>query len=204
MKATIYACQFAIGSYIVYRTSVTMASQKSYCKASETMSRDRLDLAVRQIEFAREYTLGMIKDIEDDLWFRQCADCPTHIAWQIGHLAMAQYALTMIRIRGKEPEDEQLLSKNFFRSFQKGTSPIFDASEYPTPEEIRATLNRVHNVSLSELSRYDDKELDVKLPEPHAVFDTKLGSVFFCSAHEMMHAGQIGLLRRMMGKAPIR
>jgi len=168
------------------------------------MSREYLNLAIRQIEFARKYTLGMIEDIEEDLWFRQFDECPTHIAWQIGHLAMAQYALTMIRIRGKEPEDEQLLSKKFFRGFQKGTSPIFDAAEYPTPREIRDTLADVHEVSLSELARYDDKELDVKLPEPHAVFDTKLGSVFFCSAHEMMHAGQIGLLRRMMGKAPIR
>ena len=146
----------------------------------------------------------MIEDIEDDLWFQQFSNCPTHIAWQVGHLAMAQYALTMIRIRGKEPEDEQLLSKKFFRSFQKGTSPIFDAAEYPSAEEIRTTLARVHEVSLSELSRYDDGKLDDKLPEPHAVFDTKLGSVFFCSAHEMMHAGQIGLMRRTMGKAPVR
>ena len=168
------------------------------------MSRDRLDLAIRQIEFSRNYMLGLIEDIEDGLWFQQFGGSPSHLAWQVGHLAMAQYALTMIRIRGKEPEDEQLLSKSFFRSFQKGTKPEFTAENYPAPVEIRATLNRVHEASLAELAKHTDADLDDKLPEPHAVFDTKLGSVFFCSAHEMLHAGQIGMLRRMMGKAPVR
>lgn len=168
------------------------------------MNRDRLDLALRQVEFSRNYVLGLIHDIEDELWFRRYGECPSHLAWQIGHLAMAQYALTMIRIRGKEPEDEQLLSKEFFRRFQKGTVPVFDGDQYPSPHEIRATLGRVHEASLAELAKYSDADLAEKLPEPHAVFDTKLGSVFFCAAHEMLHAGQIGLLRRMMGKAPIR
>ena len=168
------------------------------------MSRDRLEIAVSQIEFARRYTLGLVEDVEEDEWFRQLDDCPTHLAWQLGHLAMAQYALTMIRIRGKEPEDEALISKAFFRAFQKGTTPEFDATKYPPPAEIRETLARVHAASLAELSNCTDEELDASLPEPHAVFDTKLGSVFFCSAHEMLHAGQIGLLRRMLGKVPVR
>ena len=168
------------------------------------MSRERLDLAVSQIEFARSYTLKMLEDVADDEWFPQVEGCPTHLAWQVGHLAMAQYALTMIRIRGREREDEELLSKQFFRSFQKGTKPVFDATEYPSIPEIHDTMARVHTVSLGELSKQTDDSLADKLPEPHAVFDTKLGSVFFCSAHEMLHAGQIGLLRRMLGKEPVR
>ena len=168
------------------------------------MSRQRLDLAVSQIQFARNYSLQLLDDVPESDWFREVDGCPTHLAWQAGHLAMAQYALTMVRIRGKEPEDEELLSKNFFRAFQKGTSPTFSTEAYPSVREIRDTLSRVHEASLQELARQDDVSLDVKLPEPHAVFDTKLGSVFFCSAHEMLHAGQIGLIRRILGRDPIR
>lgn len=168
------------------------------------MSSAQLELAVRQIEYARNYSLALWSDIDEADWFREVPGCPTHLAWQVGHLAMAQYALTMIRIRGKEPEDEALLSKKFFRCFQKGTTPQFDASLYPTVAEIRDTLTRVHHQSLKELAECNDKELDVKIPEPHAVFDTKLGSIFFCSAHELIHTGQIGLLRRMLGNTPVR
>jgi len=168
------------------------------------MSRDRLQLAVDQIKFARKYTLDLLEDVDHSEWFIQPGSPPTHFAWQMGHLAMAQYGLTMIRIRGKEPEDEQLITKNFLRCFQKGTSPEPDPAKYPTVEELRSTFDRVHEVSLRELETYSDDDLEVQLPEPYAVFDTKLGSVFFCSAHELIHAGQIGLLRRLLGKAPLR
>jgi hypothetical protein len=163
-----------------------------------------LQLAIEQVKFAREYTLDLIRDFGEDEWFRQPHEGVTHLAWQVGHLAMAEYGLTMIRLRGKQPEDEATISAAFFRRFQKGTQPAADPGGYPSPAEIRAVLDRVHRQALTELADYSPQELDVKLPEPHALFDTKLGSVFFCSAHELIHAGQIGLLRRLLGKAPLR
>lgn len=168
------------------------------------MSRERLEVAVSQIEFARSYTLQLLDDVTEDEWFRHVDGCPSHLAWQVGHLAMAQYALTMVRIRGKEPEDEQLLSKNFFRRFQKGTKPVFDVGEYPPIDEIRETLARVHEASLGELQGHTDDSLSESLPAPTAVYDTKLGSIIFCSMHEMLHAGQIGIIRRLLGKEPVR
>ena len=73
-----------------------------------------------------------------------------------------------------------------------------------SPQEIRDCLAAVHQQALIELPKYTDEELEVQLPEPHAAFDTKLGSLFFCHAHEMIHCGQIGMLRRMLGKDPLR
>ncbi len=168
------------------------------------MARTRLEIAERNLRFARQYTLGLLEDLQPEEWFRQPAAGITHIAWQVGHLAMAQYALTMLRIRGKEPEDREIISNQFFRRFQKGSVPEGSPQAYPSIEEIRQVFDRVHAQALSELSGYTDEELDVKLPEPHAVFDTKLGSIYFCPAHEMLHAGQIGLLRRLLGKPPLR
>jgi hypothetical protein len=55
-----------------------------------------------------------------------------------------------------------------------------------------------------ELPRADFKELEASVPEPYVVFPNKLGSLYFCASHEMLHAGQIGLLRRLLGKEPIR
>jgi hypothetical protein len=36
------------------------------------------------------------------------------------------------------------------------------------------------------------------------VFKTKLGAVDYASSHDMVHNGQIGLLRRLMGKPALR
>ena len=80
-----------------------------------------LTLAVIQIEFAREYTHSLIDDVEDDVWFTIPEGCVTHVAWQVGHLAMAQYGLCLFRIRGRQPEDNELMSSAFRKKYSKGT-----------------------------------------------------------------------------------
>ena len=44
----------------------------------------------------------------------------------------------------------------------------------------------------------------VPVAEPHPLFETKLGAVDYAAGHEMVHNGQIGLLRRLMGKPALR
>ena len=169
------------------------------------MSSDtRLQIARGQIEFARRYTKSLLEDIDDGDWFRQPGGCVTHVAWQVGHLAMAEYGLALFRLRDRRPEDAELMSANFRKQFIKGSTPEADPANNPTPAEIRETLDRVHAQVLTELSGYSDEQLNEPVPEPYAVYGTKLGALFFCAAHEMMHAGQIGLLRRLLGKTPIR
>lgn len=168
------------------------------------MGRERLDLAVAQIKFARDYTKQLLEDVTEDEWFQRVDGCPTHLAWQVGHLAMAQYGLTLARIRGREPEDRELISKQFYACFKKGSDPLAEGAEFPSISEIRDTMERINATSMEELVKHTDDSLSESLPAPTAVFDTKLGSVLFCSFHEMLHAGQIGLLRRMLGKSPVR
>ena len=49
-----------------------------------------LNLAISQIQFARDYTQSLLAGIPDDCWFVQPQNVVSHIAWQVGHLAMAQ------------------------------------------------------------------------------------------------------------------
>ena len=57
-----------------------------------------LETPLRQIQDAREYTLSLIEDLEPDDWFRMPAEGVTHIAWQAGHIAMAQFRLCLERL----------------------------------------------------------------------------------------------------------
>lgn len=168
------------------------------------MDATNLQLAIRQIEFARGYTLSLLDGLSDDDWFRRPAEAVTHIAWQIGHLAMAEYGLCLFRIRGRQPEDLELMSSKFRKQYSKGSQPDPEPANNPTPVELRQVLDRVHQQALSELAACTEPQLAEPIDEPYAVTPTKLGALFFCSHHEMLHAGQIGLLRRLMGKAPVR
>ena len=88
--------------------------------------------------------------------------------------------------------------------FGKGSTPQADTGIYPDAAEIRALFDRVHRQAIDELSRLSDAVLDEPVENPHPMFSTKLGALLFCAPHEMLHAGQIGLLRRLMGNEPLR
>lgn len=167
----------------------------------------RLEIAIRQIEFARRYTQSLLEDLTDDEWYfvPESSELVTHIAWQCGHIAMAQYGLTLFRQRGRASVDSSLMSGKFRKRFMRGTEPTADRAEYPTPSEILEVMEKVHRQMLIEAPELDGDHLDEELDEgPHAGFATKYGSFLFCAPHEMVHAGQIGMLRRMMGKEPLR
>jgi hypothetical protein len=163
----------------------------------------RLRLAREQLEFARNYTIRLLDKTDVADWFRQPPGGITHIAWQVGHLAMAEYRLALERIRGSRPPDAELISEDFMQRFARESVPDALAARYPQPAEIRAVFDRVHGQSLRELADLPESELDQPVLKPHPLADTKLWSLLWCAQHEMLHAGQIGLVRRSLGYAPL-
>lgn len=168
------------------------------------MDAAEVELAKKQIEFARGYTNQLLADVQPDEWFKIPEGAVSHLGWQMGHLAMAQYGLVLLRIRGKEREDNEFITKDFIRCFKKGSTPEANAEKYPSPEDIRIVFDAVHARSVEEMKNFHVEELTETLPDPTAVYDNKLGSLLFCAMHEMLHAGQIGALRRQLGKEPLR
>jgi len=86
--------------------------------------------------------------------------------------------------------------------FSRDSVPA-EPAQYPSPAEIRAVFDRVHEQTLRELRDLDERELDAPVLKPHRLVKTKLWSLLWCAQHEAVHAGQIGLLRRQLGHAPL-
>src|SRR5687768_4671255 len=128
----------------------------------------------------------------------------THLAWQMGHLAMAEYGLCLFRTRGRRPEDLELMPSKFRKQFSRGSVPDPDPANHLPPGELLAVVQRIHDQCVIELATFAPELLTETCDMPYAVYPNKLGGLLFCSHHEMIHAGQIGLLRRLLGKPPIR
>jgi hypothetical protein len=163
-----------------------------------------LAFALERIARTRQYTLTLLEGLEDEQWLQMPAGCPTHIAWQVGHIAMAQYGLCLMRVRDSQPGDRDLMSREFRKQFSKGTTPDVDPAINPAPGEIRRVFDAVHAQVLLEAPSFDESELEMPLAAPHQMFATKIAALHFSADHEMLHAGQIGLLRRLLGKEPVR
>lgn len=166
---------------------------------------ERLETAIRRIEFARNYTMTLLGDLEPEDWFWMPDNYPTHIAWQVGHLAMSEYGLTLFQQRGRDREvDAGLMSGKFRKLFMRGTTPSTDFEAHPQPDEILQVLENVHRQMRTEIVGFDGEDLDEALGPPTSSYATRYGALLFAGDHEMIHAGQIGMLRRLMGKPPVR
>jgi DinB family protein len=166
------------------------------------MSQIRLMTAIECIRGARENTQRLMSDFTADEWFWHPPTFVTHLAWQIGHIAYAQYCHCFWWIRGRRPEDSAWMPERFIELFEMGSVPVAAAEVYPSTGEIKRVLDAVFEQAMSELSTLTDEALDVAI-HPSRPERTKLKGLFWNVEHEFLHGGQIALLRRLMGKPPM-
>ena len=163
-----------------------------------------LQAAVGQIEFARRYTRELLDATPREHWYTIPDGLPTNIAWQVAHLTVSQYGLLMFRMRGRRPDDLELIPGRFRKAYSRQSTPSSDPAGQPTVDELLEKMARIHRAAMSELSEIDPDVLLEPVEMPFAAFPIKLGAILFCPLHEHIHAGQIGLLRRSLGLEPVR
>ncbi len=162
------------------------------------------DQVLHQMNWARQYTLQLLETVPNELWYRQPAGATTHIAWQVGHLAVSQYGLMLFRQRGRAPGDLELMPGWLRKQYGRGTQPAASSEGQPPPEELLLRLAEIHRQATEEVPCLTAEALREPIDMPFAAYAIKLGALLFCPIHESLHAGQIGLLRRLHGLAPIR
>ena len=160
--------------------------------------------ALGQLEFARQYTLELLTSVPQERWFEIPTGLPAPVAWHAGHLAVSQYGLLMFRIRGRQPEDLDLVPSRFRKAYGRGSVPSSDAAAQPTPAELLARLEDVHRRAIAEMQALSPEVLLEPVEMPYAAYPIKLGAMLFCPLHEQIHAGHLGLIRRALGLDPVR
>ena len=157
-----------------------------------------------QIDFARRYSLELLENTPEELWPIVPDGGSSHIAWQVGHLAVAQYGLMLFRQRGRAEGDMELMPGWLRKRFGRGSVPSTEASEIPTKAALLECLVKIHKASIATLPNLTAEQLLEPTEMPYVAHPIKLGALLFCPLHEAIHAGQIGILRRMHGLTPIR
>jgi hypothetical protein len=162
------------------------------------------DAVLGQVDFARRYTLELLQNVPAELWPIVPAGASSHIAWQVGHLAVSQYGLMLFRQRGRAEGDLELMPGWLRKRFGRGSVPPSDPSEIPSRDALLECLNKIHIASMSALPHFSADQLLEPTEMPYAAHPIKLGALLFCPLHESIHSGQIGLLRRMHGLPSVR
>lgn len=162
------------------------------------------DLILKQIKWARQYSRQLIDSIPESLWYTQPTGLKTHVAWQVGHLAVSQYGLMLYRQRGRMPGDLELMPGWLRKQFGRGTTPSSTDEGMPTPTDLLAMLDKIDAQAHAEVAALTAEQLGEPTEMPYTAYPIKLGAILFCPIHESIHAGQLGLLRRLHGLEPLR
>ncbi len=70
--------------------------------------------ALAAMRFARGYTSHLLDSIPASRWFERAGGV-SNVAWQVGHLAVAQLNLGLIRVRGPLPIDDDFHQRRSYR-----------------------------------------------------------------------------------------
>jgi len=143
---------------------------------------------------------NVIADISDEESNKCVADPMNSIKWLAGHLAWAQ--LNLGNIGGNKID---FAWRDRFHTKQGGSPEDFNApkSELPTLEQIKTKWNEMGPIIRAGLENLPDEALGNEIPVQHPIapFDKSLAGLWaFINHHQAYTIGQIGILRRGLGK----
>ena len=94
-------------------------------------------------------------------WFTIPPGGVSHVAWQVGHLAMAEYRLCLAPAAPPHGRRTSRCSRRLVPEAVRPRSIPGPVTDYPPPSEIRAAFDRVHARVMEELPSYPDADLDL-------------------------------------------
>ena len=162
----------------------------------------RLQIIIGQYERMRRYTLMVLDHTDTARWFELPPGCPTHVGWEVGHIAWAQGIHALGNI-GKQPTIEPV-PESWHGLFGKGTIAKADPQLYPSPDELMTTFTATYERTKQVLTSLPDEALDEPTSHITGLVRHKLDLLYFLMRHESIHTGQIALIRRLFGAAPYR
>lgn len=158
-----------------------------------------LDGAAFTLNLTRQRVYDSLKDISQEQWLAQPAGFANNIAWNVGHLVVAQQALVYMRA-GIRPliAKEKLLAMR--PMFANGTSPESWESTPDKAELLSLFISGAEKMSEDiQAGLFDDYVMPAESNAPYGPAPS-LGHLFLLNqSHEGFHGGCISNLLSFVG-----
>lgn len=120
-----------------------------------------------------------------------------HIAWQLGHLIVAEHRLISTAAGDERPP----LPPGFEERYTTETSESDDPAAFLSKDEYLRLYDQQRGATRATLAKLSATDLDRPAPEKWRQLCPTVGDLFLLSAsHPVMHAGQWVIVRRQLGK----
>ena len=153
---------------------------------------------VAQLNASHECLLGQASDLDGDHLVHQLFEGANHCLWVLGHTAVTDNMLV-----GQIDESGKVELEGYWEKFGMGSTPVADAAQYPTKAELLEVMAERRRTLLALVDGLDDAGLGRATTGPVKDFAPTIGElVRMIGWHEVMHAGQLSMVRRSLGFKP--
>lgn len=158
------------------------------------------DSLARQLTAARRMTDLLLADFHTpQQWTKQVASQCNHALWFAGHMAHTDNFMISIL----DPSQTKQID-GFKERFGTGSIPSPRPEDYPPPQQVVDAMRERREKLLSVLQSMTDEDLAKPTPKGTPEFIPDYASIFETVVwHEGLHSGQLTVLRKILGLAPI-
>ncbi len=155
------------------------------------------DVIFQMLDTARFVTMTYLSDLSDAELLVRPVPNSHHVAWQLGHLLHSEWMMLEGVRAGVAPQ----LPDRFAEYHSKNAATDDDPEHFLSKDGYLHLMAGVREATRGVLVQLSEDELDAPGPEAMRSYAPKIGSVFLMiGSHEIMHAGQIAVLRRKLCK----
>jgi uncharacterized damage-inducible protein DinB len=157
----------------------------------------QIELAADAVQRSMGMLMMTLGDFSDgDFFVRPCPGA-NHATWQLGHLTTSEAWI----VNAVKPGSNTAVSEEFAGKFSKETSSKDDVEFFPKKAAILEQLNKTRAVTVAWIKTLTPADLDKPGPERMVKMCPTVGHVLgLIGNHDMMHMGQLQVIRRKLGK----
>src|SRR5437762_1298471 len=137
-------------------------------------------------------------DLKPDEYLHRTAPAANCAAWTIGHLLLTdRKTLEKFGVT-----DLPALPEGFEKRFSRDEG-CPQAGDFGDVSGLLQLFNQHRQRLIDAVKRATPEQLNKPLEKPHPMFSTPGELALFMSSHTAMHAGQITIIRRSLGRPPL-
>jgi uncharacterized damage-inducible protein DinB len=159
-----------------------------------------VDRLLAQLRIVRDTSEQMLKAFETpEQWTHQVAPGTNHALWFAGHMATCDnWFIQMLDPKRAKPMEA------WEPIFSMGSRPTNNPKLYPPVADVLDAMRERRATLIEALLSMSEQQLRAPVPEGMPDFVTDIASLAEGAIwHEAMHLGQVSVVRRALGHAPL-
>jgi hypothetical protein len=152
------------------------------------------DLLVWSLSKARQQTLNLVADLDEDQMCHQSVPGENHPAWTLGHLFLGDCMMLSVLQAPNAPQ----MSAEWWEVYAPGNAPSSDRNRYHSKEQLIQQLIETEQIRKQIISGLTAEDLAKPTPDPRfAVTQPTIGHLLhYLLFHEGNHGGQLAAWRK--------